>query len=270
MKKKRGFYLYCIREKGCTGFASEGIDGESDTFMIHHDNLEAVVSGVSIEEFKSEEIERKSKTDLNWIKTKAQTHETVIEKAMVGDGKISAVIPMSFGNIFRSKKKIQQVLEKNYSNFRNILEELRGKQEWSLKVYLKDKNKFEQIVKEKNKNIKEKEQEIGSVDDGMAFFMEEELKELISKEMKRELNRFKNDLFEKLKQQSISANKEKILEKEVTGKNDPMILNTSYLISEENIDNFKKEAMRLNQKITLKGFYLEYSGPWPPYSFSNY
>lgn len=270
MKKKRGFYLYCIREKGSPRFSSKGIDGESEAFMIHYDNLEAVVNEVSIEEFKSEEIERKSKEDLNWIKTKAQTHEKVIEKAMLHNDKVVPVIPMSFGNIFRSKKKIQQVLEKNYSNFRNILEELRGKQEWSLKVYLKDKNKFEQIVKEKNKNIKKKEQEIGSVDEAMAFFMEEELKELISKQMNKELNKFKDDLFEKLKQQSISANKEKILENELTGKNDPMILNTSYLISEENIDNFKKEAMRLNQKITLKGFYLEYSGPWPPYSFSNY
>jgi len=49
-----------------------------------------------------------------------------------------------------------------------------------------------------------------------------------------------------------------------------MVLNSAYLIPEDDIDDFKKEAEAINQEIQAKGLYLEYSGPWPGYNFSGY
>jgi len=60
------------------------------------------------------------------------------------------------------------------------------------------------------------------------------------------------------------------LDKELTGRREPMVLNSAYLIPREKIENFKKEAEGLNQEIQAKGFYLEYSGPWPVYNFTSY
>jgi hypothetical protein len=40
------------------------------------------------------------------------------------------------------------------------------------------------------------------------------------------------------------------------------------LIPEENIEDFKKEAIDINQQIEKNGVFLEYSGPWPPYNFT--
>jgi uncharacterized protein YcgL (UPF0745 family) len=225
------------------------------------------VSKVSLEEFASEGIQKKAKEDLNWIKEKAIIHESVIEEAMGKNDKILSVIPMRFGTIFKEEARIEETLDKDYSKIKEVLDTIRGKQEWSVKIYLKDREKFEQVIKEKNEAIIEKEKELATLPEGMAFFMEEELKGVIAKEVEKELNNVLEGLFERLRKQAVASIKIKILGKELTGRREPMILNAAHLISKEKIENFKEDAERLNQEIQTKGFYIEYSGPWPPYNF---
>jgi len=267
-----GLYLYCIRDKteGATAISTRGIDGKGEVFTIVYREVEAVVSNISLEEFASEEIQKKAQEDLNWIKEKAVTHERVIEEAMRENDKILSLIPMRFGTILKEKARLEETLNKDYSRIKEVLDRIRGNQEWSVKVYLKDRKIFEQAIKEKNETIKEKEKEIASLPEGMAFFMEEELKEVISREVDNELNNIVEVLFESLEKQAEASIKSKILGKELTGRREPMVLNSAYLIPEEKIENFKKKAEGLNQEIQAKGFYLEYSGPWPPFNFTSY
>jgi len=267
-----GLYLYCIKEKTeeHPTFSIKGIDGKGEIFTLTHHELEAVVSKVSLEEFVTSEIQKRSQDDLGWIKEKALAHEKVIEEAMRNKDNVLSVIPMRFGTIFKEQTSLEETLNENYAKMKEVLDKIRGKQEWSLKVYLKDKRKFEQVIKEKNEAIKEKEREIADLPEGMAFFMEEELKEVISDELDKELDNIAEGLFENIKKHAIASVKSKILEKELIGRQEPMVLNAAYLISEEKIEDFKKETQRLNQEIQANGFYLEYSGPWPAYNFTSY
>jgi len=264
-------YLYCIRERteGAPAISTKGIDGKGEVFVFPYRELEAIVSNPS-EEFASEEIQQKAQEDMNWIKEKAIAHEEVIETAMKEDGNVLSLIPMRFGTIFRDRASLEAALSKDYSTIKELLERVQGKQEWSVKVYLRDKKVFEQRIKETNQKIKEKEKEIASLPEGMAFFMEEELKEAISKEANRELNNIVDDLFEDTKRHAVESIKCKILEKALTGRQEPMVLNAAYLIPEGEIEDFKKEVQDLNQAMQAKGFYLEYSGPWPAYNFTSY
>jgi len=267
-----GLYLYCLRESapGYLAAPTKGIDGNGEVLVLPFRDLEAIVSEVALEAFASEEIQRKAQEDLNWIKEKAVIHARVVQEAMGRGHILLDLIPMRFGTIFKDRARLEEVLEKDYLRIREVLERIRGKQEWSVKVYLKDRRKFEQEIKEKNETIKEKEREIASLPEGMAFFVEEELKETISKEMEKELNNIMEGLFEDLKKQAIASVKNKILEKELIGRQEPMVLNVAYLIPEDNIEDFNKGAQRLNQEIQANGFYLETSGPWPAYNFSAY
>lgn len=267
-----GLYLYCIRKRidASSPFSTKGIDEKGEVFVIPFRELEAVLSKVSIEEFSSEEIQKRAQEDLSWIKEKALAHERVIEEAMRKDDEVLSLIPMRFGTIFKERERLEETLNKDYPRIREVLDKIRGKQEWSVKVYLMDREKFEQVIKEKNEAIKEKEKEIASLPEGMAFFMEEELKEVVSKEVDKELNNIVEDFFESLGKQAVDAKKCKVLEKELTGRGEPMVLNAAYLISEEKIEDFKKAAEALNQQIQENGFCLEYSGPWPAYNFTSY
>lgn len=267
-----GLYLYCIRKRIDTpsSFSAKGIDEKHVVTTIAFQELEAVVSKVSIEEFASEEIQKKAQEDLSWIKEKALAHEKVIEEAMRKDDEVLSLIPMRFGTIFKEKEKLDETLNKDYPRIREVLDKIRGKQEWSVKVYLKDREKLEKVIKEKNELIIEKEKEIASLPEGMAYFMEEELKEVISIEVDKELNNVVEGIFKSLSKQAVSSVKSKILEKELTGRREPMVLNAAYLVPEEKIEDFKKELENLNQKIQAKRFCIEYSGPWPAYNFTSY
>jgi len=268
----KGSYLYCIREKpeGNSLFSTKGIDGKGAVSTLSYHQLEAVVSKVPLEEFASEKIQKKAQEDLNWIKEKAIVHEKVIEEAMRQKDRLLSLIPMRFGTIFKEERRVKETLHKDYAKIKEILNRIQGKQEWSVKVYLKNKKKFEQVIKEKNEAIKRKQKEITSLSEGMAFFVEEELKETISKEMDKELNKFVKAFFESFKKHAVASVKGKILSKDLTGRPEPMVLNAIYLIAEEKIGDFKKEAEELNRKMLAEGFYLEYGGPWPPYNFVSY
>jgi hypothetical protein len=176
---------------------------------------------------------------------------------------------MRFGTIFQNKVRLEETLKKDYSKIREVLERIRGKQEWSVKVYLGDREEFKQMIKKNNETIIEKEKEIASLSEGMAFFLEEQLKEVISKEVEKEINKMMEGAFESLKKQAVTAVKNKILGKELIGRQESMVLNAAYLVLEEKMEDFKKETEDLNHKMQAKGFFLEYSGPWPAYNFTS-
>ncbi len=265
-----GLYLYCLREKrkNAPTPSTQGIDGKGEIEALPFRKLEAIVSKVILEEFASEEIQRKAQEDLNWIKEKAVVHEKVVEEAMRKNGKILNLIPMRFGTIFQDGVRLEETLKKDYSRVMDILESIRGKQEWSVKLYLGDKEKFKQTIRKSNETILKKEKEIASSSEGMAYFLEEQLKDLISKEAEKEINKMMEGAFESLKKQAITAVKNKILGKELMGRQEPMVLNAAYLVLEEKAEDFKKEAEDLNQKMQGKGFFIETSGPWPAYNFT--
>jgi len=266
-----GFYLYCVRKsRGASSvFLSKGIDEKREVFTRTYRGLEAVVSLVPLDEFDSEIIRVKAQNDLPWIKEKAVLHETVIEEAMRNGGEIASLIPMKFGTIFKEEKALQEALNKHHEQFRETLEKLEGKQEWGVKAYLTDQNKFEQTVKEKNATIREKEREIAGMPEGMAFFMEEELKDVISSEVNKELNHVVEDLYESLSRQAEASVHNNILGRELTGKREPMVFNAACLVAGGKIEEFKEAARRLNQEIRKKGLDLEFSGPWPAYHFAT-
>jgi hypothetical protein len=264
----KGLYLYCIRKRTVApSFSIKGIDGKGSVFVIPFQELEGVISKVSLEEFASEEIQKRAQEDLNWIKEKTVIHEKVIEEAMQRNEEILSVIPMKFGTLFKEKERLEQTLNEHYERFKNTLEKLEGKREWSIKLYLVDKRRFEQEVKSKSKIIMEKEKEIADLPEGVAYFLEGKLKELISRDVDKKLKKTQKAIFNGFKIYAEQSRKGKILGREITGKHEPMILNAYYLIKKEKIDDFIREAESINQSLKKKGFVLEYSGPWPPYNF---
>lgn len=268
----QGLYLYCLRERNeaSSAISAEGIDGKGHVFLVPYREWEAVVSEVSLAEFGSEEIQEKAREDLNWIKGKSIAHERVIEEAMTQDGTVVSVIPMRFGTIFEDKGQIEATLREDYPRIKEVFDRIRDKQEWGVKVYLTDKDTWERAIKENNKAIKEKEEEVASLPEGMAFFMEEELKQTIAKEAGRALDLLVGGLFDRLAGQSVASVKNKLLAKELTGKRATMVLNSAYLVREDRVESFQQAIEELTRQHNAEGLTLDYSGPWPAFNFTSY
>jgi len=262
----KGLYLYCIRAKNGFKFSTKGIDG-GEIFAIPYQDLEAVVSEVSLEEFGSIEIQRKAQEDLTWIKEKAQIHEYVIEQAMKPGSNLISVIPMKFGTIFKSEENLKNCLKNQYQQFKESLEKLKGKQEWGVKVYLKE-DIFKKFLEEKNEIILAKKKEIESMPKGIAFFAQKQIDKIVGQERDKELDRITEEIYENLGQLAFSKNQDKLLEKDFTERSEEMVLNAFYLIEESKLDSFQKKVGELKEKYNSLGFEAEVSGPWPSYHFA--
>ena len=266
-----GFYLYCVRKSlgAPSVFLAKGIDGKGQVFTRTYQGLEAVVSMVPLDEFDSETIQVKARNDLSWIKEKAVIHETVIEEAMRNGREILSLIPMKFGTIFKEEKALRGTMNEHQEQFRKTLEKLEGKQEWGVKAYMTDQPMFEQAVKDHNAAIQDKAREISRSPEGLAFFMEEELKDVIAREVSKELNHVVEGLYESLSRHAESSVQNHILGRELTGKREPMVFNAAYLIPAGKVEEFEEAARRLNREIQNKGLNLEFNGPWPAYHFET-
>lgn len=260
-----GLYLYCIREKIGSGFSAKCIDG-GKIWILSYQDLEAVVSGVSLEKFGSAEIQKKAQEDINWIKEKAQIHERVIEQAM-GKKRLIPVIPMQFGVIFKTKENLEKNFKKHYKQFKKSLKNLVGKQEWGVRVFLKE-DIFKKSIVQKNKAILLKNKEIESLPKGMAFFAQKEIDAIIDQAKDKELDRIIEDVYERIGQIALNKNKSKLLEKEFTGRTEEMILNAFYLLKQAKLAQFQNKIKKIKEKYHSQGFDIKITGPWPCYHFA--
>ena len=267
----RGLYLYCLREQ--TGTAEPvdvpGVDGEYTVGLIPFRDLEAVVSEVSVDEFASEEVQRKAREDIDWIKHKSLAHQRVIVESSQVAGRNVCVIPMRFGTIYKSPDNLKKGLSENYGSMRRLLEELRGKQEWSVKVYLADRDALDTAVCRVNRTIREKKEEMERLPEGLAFFMEQEIREAIARERRREIQRLCEEVSDSLPRVASDSRRMGLLGKELTGRSEPMVFNVAYLVHESVLPAFHDAVRKQIEALSPKGLSLECTGPLPPFNFST-
>ena len=266
---ERGLYLYCIRlQTNETIEVLKTISGEEKIQTVSHMELEAITSEVPIEEFSSEEVQKKAKDDLEWIKGKVQIHEDVIEQAMRSNNStIVPVIPMQFGVIFKTKEKLQETLCNNLEKFKKSLEFLTGKQEWGVKVFLNQKV-FDAFLEKGSEELLARKTEAESLPKGMAFFAKKKIASNIDEIKGKELDKITDEIYESLSHSAIDLYKAKILEKDFTLMTEEMILNGFYLINESRITEFKERTEKLKEKCNPLGIEIEITGPWPSYHFA--
>ncbi|MFH1392331.1 MAG: GvpL/GvpF family gas vesicle protein [bacterium] len=258
----KGLYLYCIRQKGRSEFFGKGID-RGRILVLPYQDLEAVISRVSLEKFTSEKIQRKAQEDLKWITKKAEIHEQVVEQAM-GKNRGIPVIPMQFGVIFKTKESLEENLKKLYEQFKKSLKNLVGKQEWGVKVFLKE-NIFKKSIARKNKAVLVKNKKIESMSRGEAFFVQKEIDAIIEQIKDKKLDRIIKNIYESAGQIALNKNKSKLLAKEFTGRPEEMILNAFYLLKDAKLARFQNKIKKIKEKYNSQGLDIEMTGPWPCY-----
>ena len=66
-----------------------------------------------------------------------------------------------------------------------------------------------------------------------------------------------------------NAVKTKSLDGEMTGKAERMVFNAAFLVHADKLDAFKNTLDDSAGELETKGLRLEYSGPWPPFNFTD-
>ena len=251
-------YVYCLSDS--QPVVPETIELKDLKSLVFGD-FHVAVKYVSSEEF-SEENFKKNLSDIEWLENNAREHVEVINGLMARD----TVIPFKFGTIFHAEDSLKKFIT-NYSdslleNFNHIKE----KEEWSVKIYC-DRKLLSEQIDELSEETAALEKQIMSSSPGKAFLLKRKKSELIENEMDRICKSYGQNYYNEFKNLSVSTNLNNLLPKEFTGRGDTMILNAAFLVSKTKVNDFINTVDTLREKEGNSGFFIETTGPWPPFSF---
>ena len=240
-----GKYIYCVIEKPHQSLNFGEILGIGKA-LVHfcaHETLAAAVSDALLDDYPL--------TRENLI-----AHQRVIEQIME---KQRTVLPVSFGIVAENEGAVVgKLLDPHYTRLTEELVRIDGKVELSLKaLWLDMKDVFLRILEE-DEMLKQRRDML----QGSAVFRDEAI--TIGKEVAEAVEARKN----KLKQEILSLLGHLVHEyKETALLGEEMIFNLSFLVQEENQEQFDKIVYNLDSIYKSENIYFKYLGPLPPFNF---
>lgn len=252
--QEEGRYIYCVVEKwNNSEFQEKGIENNS-VYTICNRDLCAVVHTCPAKPYISENKEQV----IAWVKA----HQKVIDTAYNVFG---TVIPFSFDVIIKGENAEQLVkewLQSEEEELKKKIQRIKGKQEFGIKIFLSEQDVIKAIM-QSNKEIQYLEDKIKIAKKGIAYFHKQKIQEIIKKETEKYAELYFKEFCSKIKPvaEEIRTEKTKKLHDDTI-----MVLNASVLVKKEHVSALGDMLDHIHKKL---GFSVEFTGPWPPYSFTS-
>ena len=259
------FYVYCIAESTAVkqlpaDSLPAAIEEDAKLEWISVNKLAALVSQVSQETY-SEESLAEHLTDATWTAIRAMRHETVVEYV----AKRASVIPLRFGTIYLERSGIEQILTEKSREFEEIIEHLRGREEWGVNVY-SDRAVLLSSITSVSPVLRELVERAQQAPPGQSYLMQKKIETLKVDEARTAVNRIVDEIEDKLKTQADEARRLRILKVETT-EHGELKAKLAFLVQRSGFEEFRDTAEQLAREHQAAGVRLELTGPWPVYNF---
>lgn len=259
------FYVYCIAESAAAAHLPAdslpvAIEDDSKLEWVAVSTLAALVSRVPRETYNDESLSEHLK-DATWTAIRAMRHETVMEYVAK---RISAV-PLRFGTIYLEREGIERMLAEKSRELEEIIEQLRGREEWGVNVYC-DREALMSSITAVSPVLREMVERAEQASPGQSYLIQKKIDALKVDEVRAALNRIVDQVEEKLKAQSEDAKRLRILKVETT-EHGELKAKFAFLVKRSGFEEFRDAAERLAQEHQGAGVRLELTGPWPVYNF---
>src|SRR3989440_8589322 len=219
-----GKYVYCIiRSDRQREFGAIGIGGGQRVYTVAFHDLAAVVSDTPIVIYDP-------------TRENVLAHEFVNETVM----REHTVIPMSFGTVFRSEDDVTELLRSTYQAFSDVLDKMRDKIEFGLKV-LWDREKVIANLERENDEIRRLKDEISRHSSSSTYFARMQLGRLIEASLEEMSQRYVADIHEQLKPAAVASRSNKVI-------GDRMILNAAFLVERAQEAAFDERVKEVSRK----------------------
>ena len=259
VEEKQLIYLYCVTDREPKLEQTEAL--HNGLYYVHREGLYAVAGKVEELEFGEEGL-RRNMADFHWAKSKASAHEMIIERVMTD----TDVIPFRFGTLFGTDDSLEGMLGQYGDEFKAILRRLANKQEWGLKIYC-DPEKLKAGFLGGEERILKIEDEIKTSSVGKAYFLKKRKDALLERALNEKIDACSRESFELLKALSFEARINRLLPKEITEREEDMVLNAAFLVGKAEANDFLATADTLKMHYENDGLVIDCTGPWPPYNF---
>jgi hypothetical protein len=250
-----GRYIYGIVSGGKKYVHFEGID-QAKVYLIWYKDVGILTHQCLPEPYQSQDRLQVE----NWLKT----HQQVLDKATAEFG---SLIPMSFDVIIDGSKDknpdetVRQWLEERYEAITSLMEKIKNKVEYAIKVYSTSEMILEK-AKLRNPAIDELNQKIAGMSKGTAHLFKGELNNLIRTTSEEVRNSIADQIVVRIQTVAVEIIEERGNKTE--GVDSELIVNLSVLADPDQVNVIGEilEDCQNNFKVTIN-----FTGPWPPYSF---
>lgn len=245
-EEKEGVYVYCIIEAdGEKSFGSMGIGGRGD--KVHTICLQDLAAVVSNSPIKKYSVSREN----------MMAHEWVIEEVMQDH----AVLPVVFSTIGTSPEDVRELLRARYTEFKNMLKEMKGKVELGVRALWKNKDMIFQEILEENEKIRRLKEAIAAKPPDHTYAERVRIGEMVKAALESKREKGEKEIIKVLKEVSVQYRTHKVY-------GDSMIMNAAFLVDKAREGEFDRRMDELTAKHEDRiGF--KYVGPAPPYNFVN-
>lgn len=251
----RGRYLYCVADNSQeTNLGSIGIDG-NNVYTIPYQDISAVVHNCPAQPYESKD----NKVVEDWV----MAHETVVETARE---RLGTVLPLGFDTIIKAgeerdpEEMVKDWLKEEHQRLKEKLDKVKGKVEYGVQISWDAKIVSEKLI-EKDQELKDLGREIKSKPKGAAYMYKQKLEKLMREKIGKEAEICFKDFYEMIKGVTDEIKVEKLKKEEKPGRQ--MLMNLSCLTDKDD----KVLGNELGKINNTEGFFVRFTGPWPPYSF---
>jgi len=258
-------YIYCIAESAAAAqlpadYLPAAIEEDAKLEWVTVNKLAALTSRVPKETYSEERL-AEHLTDATWTAIRAMRHESVVEYV----AKRAPVIPLRFGTIYLERSGIEQMLTEKGREFEELIEHLRGREEWGVNVYC-DRAVLLSSITSVSPVLRDLVARAQQAPPGQSYLMQKKIETLKVDEARAAVNRIVDQVEEKLKTQTDEARRLRILKVETT-EHGELKAKFAFLVQRSGFEEFRDAAEQLAREHQAAGVRLELTGPWPVYNF---
>lgn len=266
VQNELGYYVYCVAEsvaaqKLDAGSFPTAIEDETKLEWVTANDLAALCSPVPLDSYAEEALAERL-SDATWTAVRAMRHETVVEYV----AKRVSVVPLRFGTIYLERAGIERMLNEKGRELAQLLERLRGREEWGVNVYA-DRATLMASITSVSPRLREMVQQAEAASPGQSYLMQKKIEAMRADEVRAALNDIIESVEKKLSEQVDDAKRLRILKVEATEYGE-LKGKFAFLVKRSEFEQFREAAERFAEEHLAAGVRLELTGPWPAYNFA--
>jgi hypothetical protein len=230
--------------------------------------MAVLVSSVSAEVYAPSQVESRV-GELQWLAPRAEAHDRVVTAA----ADAAPVIPLPIFSLFRDEAAIRAMLTERRDELSRLFARLRGAREYTVRVY-RDDTRLNSALSDLSPHVRELEAGAERASPGQRYLLQRKLDEARRTELRRVSSEVAQSMYRALAPLARAAVREPlpaaIANADARGTStQPAILNASFLVEDNRLDEFRRALSELIELRASAGFRVDFTGPWPAYHFAR-
>jgi hypothetical protein len=256
------YYVYAVVPPGtAVAVAPAGVD-DARVELIASGDVAALVSRVDGSVYGANVDDLVA--DVAWLGPRATAHDAVLTWA----SDVGAVIPLPLLSLFRSSDAVRDMLAARRDELARLLEHVARGREYGVRIFRLDEE-LRSVLGEHSSSIAALEGEVAAAaSPGQGYLLARKLDAARKDELRRVAAMIANTAYVDLAARSLEATQD-ALPKATAEQSGAAVLNASFLVAHDRIDDFRAAVTAFVRDHAHRGFRVEFTGPWPPYHFTR-